>query len=51
MCSYTERYDSLKLSQDSGMKIVWEDLERKEELGLEVAPRFMEGNYRNFLKV
>lgn len=47
--SYTERYDSLKLSQDTGMNVVWEDKERQEELGLDVSPRFTEGNYKDFL--
>lgn len=49
-CSKTERYDSYKLSIDSGMQLVWEDKELQAELGLEAAPRFMEGTYVNFLK-
>jgi transcriptional regulator with XRE-family HTH domain len=48
-CTYTERYDSYKLSVDSGMELIWEDQELQTELGLEVAPRFMEGTYDAFL--
>jgi len=47
-CSYTERYDSQKFAQQLGIKVVWEDKELQEKLGLDVPPRFTEGNYNNF---
>lgn len=49
-CTYTERPDNINLNQQVGIKVVWEDKERMEELGIDVAPRFYEGNYKNFLK-
>ncbi|MDT0554336.1 helix-turn-helix domain-containing protein [Urechidicola vernalis] len=48
-CSYTERPDSLKLTEQVGIKVIWEDKLRMEELGIDVAPRFTEGNYKEFL--
>lgn len=48
-CSYTERSDSLKLSEQVGIEVVWEDEVRKKELGIDVAPRFTEGNYKKYL--
>lgn len=47
-CSYTERYDSIKFAQQLEIEVVWEDRDLQEKLGLEVAPRFTEGNYNNF---
>lgn len=49
MCSYTERDDSYHLSLEVGMKIVWEDKILQKERGLKYPPRFIEGNYINFL--
>ena len=48
-CAYTERIDTLKLASEFGMKVVWEDIERQKELGLEVPPRFTEGSYKEYL--
>ena len=46
---YTLRNDNLENSRDVGYKIIWEDIEEQERLGLEVPPRFMEGNFKDFL--
>lgn len=48
-CSIPIRYDNLELSDQIGLKIVWEGERGKNEHGLEVFPRFQEGNFRNFL--
>ena len=47
--TYTFRHDNLKNSRDIGYKVIWEDKEEQERLGLEVPPRFMEGNFKDFL--
>jgi len=47
--NYTLRHDNLENSRDIGYKIIWEDKEEQERLGLEVPPRFMEGNFKDFL--
>ena len=48
-CSIPFRYDNLELSDQIGLKIIWEGEDRVNEYGLEVHPRFQEGNFRNFL--
>ena len=48
-CSIPIRYDNLELSDQVGLKIIWEGERGKNEYGLEVFPRFQEGNFRNFL--
>ncbi len=48
-CSIPIRYDNLELSDQLGLKIIWEGERGKNEFGLEVFPRFQEGNFRNFL--
>ena len=48
-CSIPIRYDNLELSDQMGLKIIWEGERGKNEFGLEVFPRFQEGNFRNFL--
>lgn len=48
-CSIPIRYDNLELSDQIGLKIIWEGERGKNEYGLEVFPRFQEGNFRNFL--
>lgn len=47
-CSIPIRYDNLEVSDQIGLKIVWEGERGKNEHGLEVFPRFQEGNFRNF---
>ena len=47
--SYTLRNDNLENSRDIGYMVIWEDKEEQERLGLEVPPRFMEGNFKDFL--
>ena len=48
-CAIPIRYDNLELSDQIGLKIIWEGERGKNEYGLEVFPRFQEGNFRNFL--
>ena len=48
-CSIPIRYDNLELSDQLGLHIVWEGERGNNEYGLEVFPRFQEGNFRNFL--
>jgi len=47
--TYTKRHDNLKINREIGMKIIWEDKEEQERLGLKIPPRFLEGNYKDFL--
>lgn len=48
-CSMPFRYDTYELNAQVGLKIIWEDEKRKNEHGLDIAPRFQEGNLKNFL--
>lgn len=48
-CSMPFRYDSYELNNQVGLKIIWEDEKGKNEYGLDIAPRFQEGNLNNFL--
>ncbi len=48
-CSIPTRYDNLELSDQIGLTIIWEGARGQNEHGLEVFPRFQEGNFRNFL--
>jgi transcriptional regulator with XRE-family HTH domain len=48
-CSIPIRYDNVEVSDQIGLKIVWEGERGKNEHGLEVFPRFQEGNFKNFL--
>lgn len=48
-CSMPFRYDNFELNEQVGLKIIWEDEKRKNEHGLDIAPRFQEGNLKNFL--
>ena len=47
--SYTFRNDNLDNSRDIGYQVIWEDKEEQERLGLEIPPRFMEGDFKDFL--
>jgi transcriptional regulator with XRE-family HTH domain len=49
-CSTALRYDSYKLVDNLGLKIVWEEEKEKNNLGLESSRRFQEGDFREFLK-
>ena len=44
------RADNLKVNEDLGLEIIWEGERGINQFGLEVAPRFQEGNFRDFLK-
>ena len=48
-CSMPLRHDSFDLNRQVGLEIIWEGEKGKNEYGLEVAPRFQEGNFQNFL--
>jgi len=49
MCGYTERDDNYDLNLAIGLKVVWEDKVLQEELGLKAPPRFIEGNFNDYL--
>ena len=49
-CAIPFRSDNFKLNSDIGLKIIWEGEKGVNQYGLEVAPRFQEGNLRDFLK-
>ncbi len=49
-CATPFRSDNFKLNEDVGLRIVWEGEKGVNQYGLEVAPRFQEGNFRDFLK-
>ena len=49
-CTTALRYDTYKLVDNLGLKIVWEEEKEKNNLGLESSRRFQEGNFREFLK-
>lgn len=46
---YTESEDIYPLDLELGMHIIWEDSVLQKELGLIVPPRFVEGNFNDFL--
>lgn len=50
-CGYTERDDNYNLNLQIGLKVVWEDKKLQKELKLNAPPRFLEGNFNNFLSV
>lgn len=47
-CSYTMRYDSYKINEQLGMKLLWENPIQRDGLGLEYHPRFYVGNFDNY---
>ena len=51
ICGYTERDDNYNLNLQIGLKVVWEDKKLQKELKLNAPPRFLEGNFNNFLSV
>ena len=48
-CSYTFRYDTYRLNEKIGLKLLWEDPVRKDELGLDYHPRFYTGDFNDYL--
>jgi transcriptional regulator with XRE-family HTH domain len=48
--TYAIRYDSFKLNQQLGLKIVWEDSPIIKKDMIKIFPRFYEGNFKAFLK-
>ncbi len=49
-CSTALRFDSYKLVDNLGLKIVWEEEKEKNNLGLEFSRRFQEGDFKDFLE-
>lgn len=49
MCGYTERDDNYNLNLQVGLKVVWEDRALQDALGLKEPPRFVEGNFNDYL--
>lgn len=47
-CSIPLRYDNFCLNEQAGLKIIWEGKRGMNKYGLEVAPRFQEGNFKDF---
>jgi len=45
----SERQDGYLLNKQVGLEVIWEDLAKQQELGWDFPPRFIEGNYKNFL--
>jgi transcriptional regulator with XRE-family HTH domain len=48
-CTYSDRDDGYVLNKQAGLNIIWEDKALQKVLGTTYPPRFMEGNYRQFL--
>lgn len=49
MCGYTERDDNYNSNIQVGLKVVWEDKALQKTLGLKEPPRFIEGNFNDYL--
>jgi hypothetical protein len=49
-CCTSLRYDSHKLINDFGLKVIWKEEYEINNLGLEFSRHFMEGDFRAFLK-
>lgn len=45
----SERQDGYLLNKQVGMNVIWEDHQKQERMGWEYPPRFMEGDYKEFL--
>ncbi len=50
-CSIPLRHDNFEINKQMGLKIIWEDKKEKNKFGLEIAPRFQEGNFKEFLSL
>lgn len=48
-CSIPLRNDNFNFNKQAGLKIIWEGEKGKNKYGLEIAPRFQEGNFKAFL--
>lgn len=47
---YVFRYDTYKMNEQVGLNLVWEEPVRMDKNGIEIYPRFYEGNFDGFLK-
>ena len=49
-CNTSLRYDNYKLVKDLGLKVIWQEKNEINNLGLEFSRHFQEGDFREFLK-
>jgi transcriptional regulator with XRE-family HTH domain len=49
-CATPMRSDNFELNNEIGLKIIWEGEKGVNQFGLEIAPRFQEGNFKDFLR-
>lgn len=47
-CSYTMRYDSYRINEQLGLKLLWENTIQRDGLDLEYRPRFYVGNFNSY---
>lgn len=47
---YVFRFDTHKLNEQLGLTVVWEEPARIDKMGIEIFPRFYEGNLKGFSK-
>ena len=48
-CATPYRFDNFRLNKQLGLQIIWEEVRKKNLHGMDIAPRFQEGNFRDFL--
>lgn len=48
-CATPYRFDNFRLNKQLGLQIIWEEARKKNLHGMDIAPRFQEGNFRDFL--
>jgi len=49
VCSMPLRQDNFEFNKQVGLKIIWEEEKGENEYSIEIAPRFQEGNFKEFL--
>ena len=49
-CATPLRSDNFEVNKEMGLKVIWEGEKGTNQFGLEVAPRFQEGNFKDFLQ-
>ena len=47
---YVFRYDTYKMNEQAGLKLVWEEAPKIDKSGIEIFPRFYEGTFDEYLK-
>jgi transcriptional regulator with XRE-family HTH domain len=48
-CGIVTRYDSFKINEQLGLKIIWQEEPVLNKVNLEIYTRFYEGNFKNYL--